>query len=261
MKQRVLFILLYLLIGFQMGISQGREGMQTYNILLTGASFASPENGWFEIACRELGANPLNRAIGGEAIANAANRMAEGSLYTREELENLDVLVIMHAHNQDVFESSRLKDDYHDYSTPFDRSNYASEFDYVIKRYISECYELKNDPESRYYKTQSGKPVIVVLCTDWHDGRVVYNASIRELAEKWGFPLVEFDLNIGFSRKTLHPVTKKQFSLLYTTDTQQIDGETFGWHPARGENSYIQQRMAAIFAETMKKVLPLKPIR
>ena len=35
-----------------------------YTILLTGASFASPQNGWFEIGCRQLDARALNRAIG-----------------------------------------------------------------------------------------------------------------------------------------------------------------------------------------------------
>ena len=37
-------------------------------ILLSGASFASPENGWFEIGCETLQAKGINRAINGEAI-------------------------------------------------------------------------------------------------------------------------------------------------------------------------------------------------
>lgn len=52
-----------------------------YTILLTGASFASPQNGWFEIGCRQLDARALNRAIGGESIADTANRMSEGTLW------------------------------------------------------------------------------------------------------------------------------------------------------------------------------------
>ena len=52
-----------------------------YTILLTGASFASPQNGWFEIGCRQLDARAINRAIGGESIADTANRMAEGTLW------------------------------------------------------------------------------------------------------------------------------------------------------------------------------------
>ena len=73
-----------------------------YNILLSGASFASPQNGWFEIGCRQLGARAINRAIGGESIANTANRMAEGTLWSAEELDDLDAFVIMQVHNRDV---------------------------------------------------------------------------------------------------------------------------------------------------------------
>ncbi|MDP4271217.1 MAG: DUF5040 domain-containing protein, partial [Bacteroidota bacterium] len=94
--------------------------------------------------------------------------------------------------------------------------------------------------------------------TNWHDGRVVYNTSVRKLADKWGFPVVEFDKYIGFSKNTLHPVTGKQYSLLYATDNQMVGGERFGQHPYRGEQSYIQQRMAAIFADLMQKILPIR---
>jgi hypothetical protein len=99
---------------------------------------------------------------------------------------------------------------------------------------------------------------VIVLCTDWHDARVTYNTSVRKLAEKWGLPLVEFDRYIGFSRNRVHPVTKEPHSLLYATDKQTINGVEYGWHPARGENSFIQQRMAAIFADLMQRVLPVR---
>lgn len=237
--------------------AQAQENSETqYTFLLTGASFASPNNGWFEVGCQLTGATPLNRAIGGEAIADAANRMAEGTLYSKEELEEVDALVIMQVHDRDVFGSSTLKEEYTDYEIPFDRSNYAAAFDYVIKRYLTECYNLKFDEKSRYYNTRMGKPAVIVLCTDWHDGRVTYNTSIRKLAEKWGFPVVEFDKYIGFSKNSVHPVTKEQTSLLFTGDNQQIAGEKFGWHPENGRDSYIQRRMGAIFADTMRKIFP-----
>lgn len=136
-----------------------------YTILLTGASFASPQNGWFEIGCRQLDARALNRAIGGESIADTANRMAEGTLWNAGELDEMDALVIMQVHNRDVSATGGLKEKYTDYTTPFDRSNYAAAFDYVIKRYQSECYALKDDPKSKYYGTKSGKPAVIVLCT------------------------------------------------------------------------------------------------
>ncbi len=45
-----------------------------------------------------------------------------------------------------------------------------------------------------------GKPASIVLCTHWHDSRPIFNTSVRKLAEKWGFPVVEFDRYIGFSK-------------------------------------------------------------
>ncbi|NDW08711.1 DUF5040 domain-containing protein [Dysgonomonas sp. 520] len=228
-----------------------------FNILLTGASFATSSNGWFEFGCEQLNANPINRAIGGEAIASTANRMIKGTLYSKEELEVIDALVIMQVHERDVYDPTQLKANYNDYETPFDRINYAAAYDYVIKRYMTECYELKNDSTSKYFGTQSGKPVVIVFCTHWHDGRTVYNQTIRQLAEKWGFPLIEFDKFIGFSKEKRHPVTNQQISLLYAQDTQKIDGEVFGWHPMKGQNQYIQQRMGCIFADLMRKILPI----
>ncbi len=130
---------------------------------MTGASFASPQNGWFEIGCRKLNAEAINRSIGGEAIANTANRMVNGTLYSKEELEEIDALVIMQVHNKDVYEELQLKDKYTDYEVPFDRSNYAAAYDYVIKRYLTECYELRNDTTSKYYNTPYGKPAILSL--------------------------------------------------------------------------------------------------
>lgn len=83
-----------------------------YTILLTGASFASPQNGWFEIGCRQLDARAINRAIGGESIADTANRMAEGTLWNAGELDEMDALVIMQVHNRDVSATGGLKEKY-----------------------------------------------------------------------------------------------------------------------------------------------------
>ena len=134
----------------------------------------------------------------------------------------------------------------------------SAAFDYVIKRYFSECYALKDDPKSKYYGTKSGKPAVIILCTDWHDARTTYNAAIRRLAARWGLPLVEFDTNVGFSKDAPNPATGTQQSLLHAQDTQTIEGVTYGWHPQRGEDKYIQQRMAAIFSDTMRRILPAK---
>ena len=226
---------------------------------MTGASFASPQNGWFEIGCRKLNAEAINRAIGGEAIANTANRMANGTLYSKEELENIDALVIMQVHNKDVYEELQLKDKYTDYEVPFDRSNYAAAYDYVIKRYLTECYELRNDTTSKYYNTPYGKPAI--NCINVHTGMIVapFTMKVSENSPLNGdFLLIEFDKYIGFSKNVLHPVTGKPFSQLYSTDIQVTEGIAYGHHPIRGEQSYMQQRMAAIFVDSMNRILPIK---
>ena len=253
-----ILLLLGLLICFTFAQAHTNDDKK-YNILLTGASFASSNNGWFEIGCKYLNAKPINRAIGGHAIADAANMMANGKLYSKKELENIDALVIMHVHERNVSDTVGLKKDYNDYPIPFDRSNYAAAYDYVIKKYITDCYNLKFDKSSKYYNTFAGKPAIIVFSTHWHDARPIFNNSIRQLGERWGIPVIEFDKYIGFSKNQLHPVTGQQTSILYTNNnTQEIKGETFGWHPSHGKGQYIQQRMAAIFVDMMKKVLPLK---
>ena len=195
-------------------------------ILLTGASFATPANGWFEMGCERLNAVPLNKAVAGESIIHTANKMKEGTLYTTEELKKMTALVIMHVHNRNVA----------------DDSDYGIAYDYVIKKYTSDCHAL-------------GKPAIIVLCTHWHDARTTFNKTIRQLAERWGLPLVEFDKNIGFSKNELHPVTGKQYSLMYASDVQTTDGVVYGFHPLKGRDEYIQQRMAAIFAARLREVL------
>lgn len=250
--------LLILLIVFSATFFAQEKTENQYTFLLTGASFASPNNGWFEVGCKLVGATPINRAIGGEAIADAANRMIKGTLYSPEELEQMDALVIMQVHERDVFDEAQLKTKYTDYKTPFDRSNYAAAYDYVIKRYLTECYNLKFNKKSKYYNTRGGKPAVVVLCTDWHDGREAYNTSVRQLAEKWGFPLVEFDKFIGFSKNALHPVTGEHVSRLFAGDKQEINGETYGWHPENGQDNYIQRRMGAVFADTMRRIFPIE---
>jgi len=126
-------ILIVLLFAFTAAIPAQEKKEKPYTFLLTGASFASPNNGWFEVGCDLVGATPLNRAIGGEAIADAANRMEKGTLYSKEELEEIDALVIMQVHDKDVYDESQLQTKYTDYKTPFDRSNYAAAYDYVIK--------------------------------------------------------------------------------------------------------------------------------
>ena len=254
MKTREKWMMLFLWLALPCAV-MAQDAKKQYTILLSGASFAEPNNGWFEMGCRSLNAVPLNRAVSGESIANTANRMIDGTLYAPEEFDDIDALVLMQVHEKDVFYSDNLKTNYEDYPQPFDNTDYAACYDYVIKRYISECYNRKFDKSSRYYNTPCGKPAVIVLCTHWNDGRPLFNKTVRLLAEKWGVPVVEFDKYIGFSKNQLHPVTGEQFSRIFAHDTQEVHGKTYGWHPVHGEDSYIQRRMAAIFADTMRRIL------
>lgn len=256
MKKIKLLLIVFVLFFLQSLHAQERG--YNYRLLLTGASFAVPDNGWFELGCEKLNAKPINKAVSGEAISHTANKMGDGTFYSMEELEEIDAFVIMHVHDKDVFDQSQLKDNYQDYKLPFDRSNYAAAYDYVLKRYTSECYNLKFNKKSKYYNTPSGKPAVVILCTHWHDMRIIYNSSVRKLSQKWGLPLIEFDKNIGFSMYQKHPVTGQQYSLIFSRDKETVNGEEFGWHPLIGKNEYIQQRMATIFVDLMDRVLPAK---
>lgn len=236
----------------------GQDENPKYTLVLTGASFASPSNTWFETGCERLEAVPVNRAVGGQSILSTVKMMLAGTLYSGEELERMDALVIMQVHDKDVYvgEEFGKGKSWEECTACVETGNYAEGFDFVIKRYLSDCYNLRDDPSSKYYRSRSGKPALIVLCTHWHDARTVYNESVRKLAAKWGLPLVEFDANIGFSRHAPHPVTGEQISLIYADDTQVVNGVRVGWHPLRGKDQYIQRKMAAIFADRMRQLLP-----
>lgn len=250
-----------ILLSFSLSKAQLHSQSQSpaYRLLLAGASFSYPENTWFETGCKKLNAIPINKGNGkGGSIVDLANSMAAGSFYSLAELDSIDALIIMHVHEKDVFYGKGLKENLKDYTPPFSPDDYAEAYDYAIKRYTADCYSLKSNPASRYYGKPFGKPAALVLSTHWHDARTLYNESVRRLAAKWGLPLIEFDKYIGFSKDQLHPVTKEQYSLIFSLDTQVINGVKYGWHPIRGEQSYIQQRMAAIFADLMQKTLPIR---
>ena len=228
-----------------------------HHILLAGASFAVPENGWFELVCDAFNAEPLNKAVGGDAIKHTASDMFLDRFYTTEELDRIDVFIIMHVHNQDVASTNGIKENYEEY-TYDEIQQYNTAYDYVIKRYKADCYNLKFNPESRYYQTENGKPATIILCTHWHDSRITYNQSIRTLAERWQLPLIEWDENIGFTRKVVD-ADGRQPSIKYAADTEKIYDITFGWHPMRGKEQYIQQKIASIAMEKLTELFTPVP--
>ncbi len=230
-----------------------------HHFLLAGASFAVPENGWFELVCEAFNAEPMNKAVSGEAIYHTAMDMYNGTFYTAEELERTDAFIIMHVHNQDVAATNGIKENYEDYTYDDIRQSYPLAYDYVIKKYKADCRALKDNPESHYYGTADGKPATIILCTHWHDSRTTYNAAIRTLAERWGLPLVKWDDNIGFTRNQPDP-DGSQPSLKYAQDTERIARVTYGWHPLRGKGQYIQKKMAWICMAELEKLFGTLPV-
>lgn len=245
MKTKALFLMILLSCTFGFAADRG-------NILLTGASFAVPENGWFEIGCEVLNFTPINRAVSGQAIMQTAQAMKNGALYTNAQLDDIEALVIMHVHNQDVAKEDWLKADYNDY-TLTDATPYSVAYDYVIRKYKDDCKNLKDVPTSKYYGTTEGKPAVIVLCTHWHDSRTTYNSAIRKLARKWNLPLIEWDAQIGFTKDVLES-DGSQPSLKFAGDTETISGVKYGWHPLRGKGQYIQKKMAEIYIAKMAQI-------
>ena len=60
-----------------LALAGAAQNKDTYTILLSGASFAEPNNKWFEMGCRALHAIPINRAVSAESIAHTANKMLD----------------------------------------------------------------------------------------------------------------------------------------------------------------------------------------
>ncbi|MBR5240984.1 MAG: DUF5040 domain-containing protein, partial [Muribaculaceae bacterium] len=244
-------------------------------VFADGASFlARDKEEWLSSAMRELGLKHKSVAVGGENIRHTAYRLCKDTEYTPDDLEEMDVFLIQHVHNQDVFTLSQDSQDRtiaeyeaiinattHDYA-PLD---YAEAFDYVIKKHMANCYSLKDKEGSKWYGIKSGKPMQMLLCTHWHDARTTYNESVRKLCAKWGIALCEMDINIGFATSGVHPVATydgapAQVSLLYAqkqggglgsideSDTQETNKIVYGWHQNIGDENfnYLTRKMASI---------------
>lgn len=246
--RRLLIFTIFLTLIVSCQSSSGNRVSGSDGVCIVGASFAYSENGWFEMACEMSGKEAINRAVSGTNIITTAMDMYENRLFTVAEHDSFETFVIMHTHNVDVCTLHG-----NNYTVSVNMS-YAEGFDYVLSRYISECKALELNPKSKWYGVEGGKRVDIILCTHWHDARTEYNNSVRRLAQRWGSDvrLCEFDTQIGFSKNSPDSITGEQISLLYAHDDngkiEVIDGVEYGWHPKRGRESVIQQRMAKIFA-------------
>lgn len=271
------------------------------SILLSGASISESINGYFEHAMLDLGITEYkNLSVAGTNIFKLCNDLYSNGL---NYAKSYDLLIISHVHNFDVFnlpdnikdmtaEELENNDEFGTYITTEDYVNgtppatlsytteqlYAIGYDYSIKKWISLNYNLKSETG---YDSFFGKAAQICLYTYWHDARTIYNEAIRKLAKKWNLLLIKDDENIGFSKDRVHPVTKQQYSILYTNSSryqnlETIDGVIYGFHPdtisVGNQNTYnstkkmlleylpyIQKRRAAILIKTLKNAI-LMPI-
>lgn len=144
---------------------------------------------------------------------------------------------------------------------------YAAGYDYLLKKYALDCYNLRLNPDSKYYGTKSGKPVIIVCTTQWHDGYIRFNEGIKKVAKRHGATIADIASNIGFSYKQTDPENPDsiRWSALHCNnafyggsgDTQEvpIHGVIYtemGWHPTEKWDDYIQLRRAKILADAMR---------
>lgn len=144
---------------------------------------------------------------------------------------------------------------------------YAAGYDYLLKKYALDCYNLRLNPDSKYYGTKSGKPVVIVCTTQWHDGYVRFNDSVKIMAKRHGAIVCDVANNVGFSYLQTDPTNDDsiRWNALHCnnaaygsgndTETIPIHGVMYtgmGWHPTRQWDCYIQMKRAQILAETMR---------
>lgn len=144
---------------------------------------------------------------------------------------------------------------------------YAAGYDYLLKKYALDCYNLRLNPDSKYYGTKSGKPVVIVCTTQWHDGYVRFNEGVKKMAKRHGAIVCNVADNVGFSYLQTDPTNDDsiRWGALHCnnaaigsgndTETIPIHGVMYtgmGWHPTRQWDSYIQMKRAQILAETMR---------
>lgn len=144
---------------------------------------------------------------------------------------------------------------------------YAAGYDYLLKKYALDCYNLRLNPDSKYYGTKSGKPVVIVCTTQWHDGYVRFNEGVKKMAKRHGAIVCDVANNVGFSYLQTDPTNDNsiRWNALHCnnaaygsgndTETIPIHGVMYtgmGWHPTRQWDCYIQMKRAQILAETMR---------
>ena len=196
-KYKALFIIGVLMTFATSCTQQGAPSKDKHIVVATmGASLMSPSNGWVEMACEQLHVTCLNKAVSSRMPWHFAQELYKNEYATQKELAAIDILLIQFANCKDVCgDSETLHPTADDYTRNYTRSSdnlfqeysYAKQVDYILKKWQEIC-------------EQYNKPMHVIFVTHWHDGRVVYNNSVRKLAQRWNADVCELDKYIGFSK-------------------------------------------------------------
>jgi len=224
-------------------------------ILLTGASFAGPNNGWDKLLQDMTGIEVVTKAQGGTTIMtnvaakmlDADNRKVHGNLFWaahRDVFDEVAAVIIFHSHNYNVLlgeeeYKSRTVAWYKEHPTEATGDKkYAGAFDYVIKQ----LREWNPD-------------IQILICSHWLPSRTTYNESSRMLALRHDVSYCALDKKLGFTAEELvHATTSIDGRTEPTEDnynrsvlhsqfvgfdasgnpigkTERIGGIIWGWHP------------------------------
>lgn len=203
-------------------------------IILFGASFAGPNNGWDKILQDMTGIEVINKAVGSTKInsytvarlLNANQAQPHGSLFMvndRDVFDDIGAVIIMYTHNNDVL----LNEDAYETRTPaWYRSHYEigqqgnavsmqngeeidfpSAWDYVIKQ-LKEWSEehstvqdtITADGVTAYRNNDIvDNQIQILILSHWLPSRSIYNESSRKLAKRHGVAYCPLDTELGFN--------------------------------------------------------------
>ena len=153
---------------------------------------------------------------------------------------------------------------------------YSAGYDYLLKKYVLDCYNLRSNPNSKYYGTKMGKPVRIIICSYWHDGYKRFNTSAEKLARKFGATFCNIADNVGLSYRQTNPSDPNSIrqSALYCFGSQfgdsgdiedipidRVKYTNMGWHVTRDYTLEFNQRRGDILVNAMLYGNPVTVIK
>lgn len=243
---------------------------QGQKILLTGASFASANNGWDKILQDITGIEVINKAVGGTrlnnyAVArllNANSAQPHGSLFMKDGkdiFDDIGAVIIMYTHNDDVLLGEEA---YKTRTTSWYKDNYVNSNGTAINKQDGEVIDPASAWDYFIKQLKEWNPDIqILICSHWLPSRTTYNESSRMLALRHNVAYCALDKKLGFTAdEFVHTITGIDGRTEPTEDnynrsvlhsqfvgvnalgnpigkTERIGGITWGWHPTTVNDS------------------------